>query len=245
MVTKERDNLDILLQILQDKHFFNTKILEKEDILSFLSMMFDMFVSHNNLLGIFLYDIKQKKHLWVNDGYLEQYGTKDRNLVIGQDTFLCDNIEPTDLRLIQSFLINDLREKKTLRAHYRKKNSEGQWEWYLATGKLLDSQMDSHDLLIGFTLNLSKEVSINNMWEKLLRENIRLNNKSKTSIITTREKEVLRLFATGLTQKEVANKLDISFYTVETHKKRLFEKLKVNSLQGLVAFAVETGLNQC
>ena len=62
-------------------------------------------------------------------------------------------------------------------------------------------------------------------------------NMSITSAITTREKQVLILLAEGLTAKEVAGVLHLSYYTIISHKKSLFEKLNaVNCFQlGVIA----------
>lgn len=42
--------------------------------------------------------------------------------------------------------------------------------------------------------------------------------------VTSKEKEILALVASGLTTKEIAGKLSISHHTVETHRKNLLRK---------------------
>ena len=60
--------------------------------------------------------------------------------------------------------------------------------------------------------------------------------------LTEREKDVLRLIAQELTSREIADKLFISFHTVETHRKNLISKLQVKNIAGLVKYAVQNGL---
>ena len=48
-------------------------------------------------------------------------------------------------------------------------------------------------------------------------------------MLTEREKEVLELIGKGLTNKEIAEKLAISIYTVENHNRHIFDKLAVNN----------------
>ena len=68
-------------------------------------------------------------------------------------------------------------------------------------------------------------------------------NLSKTEKdLTERELEIIELFADGYNYKEVANKLSISSHTVETHKKNIFEKLEINSVVGLVKYAIKNGI---
>ena len=47
--------------------------------------------------------------------------------------------------------------------------------------------------------------------------------------LTQREKEVARLCCEGLLSKEIADRLDISQRTVETHKNNIFHKLGINT----------------
>jgi DNA-binding NarL/FixJ family response regulator len=60
--------------------------------------------------------------------------------------------------------------------------------------------------------------------------------------LTSREREVLQLIAEGKTNKEVANLLGISVFTVDAHRGRIMEKLNVHSINELVRFAVRNGL---
>jgi DNA-binding NarL/FixJ family response regulator len=60
--------------------------------------------------------------------------------------------------------------------------------------------------------------------------------------LTSREREVLRLLARGLTQAEIAGKLFISPKTVGGHIQRVLTKLGVHSRAQAVAFAHEQGL---
>jgi two-component system, NarL family, nitrate/nitrite response regulator NarL len=60
--------------------------------------------------------------------------------------------------------------------------------------------------------------------------------------LTAREIQVLRLFATGLSTREVAANLGISPKTVETHRIRIYEKLGCKSVVDLTRIAVRTGL---
>jgi DNA-binding NarL/FixJ family response regulator len=60
--------------------------------------------------------------------------------------------------------------------------------------------------------------------------------------LTAREIQVLRLFATGLSTREVATSLGISPKTVETHRIRIYEKLGCKSVVDLTRIAVRTGL---
>jgi DNA-binding NarL/FixJ family response regulator len=67
----------------------------------------------------------------------------------------------------------------------------------------------------------------------------RLNSGGVT--LSPREREVLKLIASGLSNKAIARELDISPKTVETHRSRLMSKLNLHSVAELVRYAVQTG----
>lgn len=60
--------------------------------------------------------------------------------------------------------------------------------------------------------------------------------------LTPRETEVLRLIVSGLTNKEVAARLNVGLTTVISHRKNLTEKLEIKSVSALTVYAVSRGL---
>ena len=56
--------------------------------------------------------------------------------------------------------------------------------------------------------------------------------------LTTREIEILKLFAEGFINKEISDKLDISIRTVETHKNHIMKKLEMKSTVELIKYAI-------
>lgn len=62
--------------------------------------------------------------------------------------------------------------------------------------------------------------------------------------LTTREQTILLMLAQGLSNKDVAGKLDISVRTVETHRKNIKRKLGISSTAGLTRYALEHGVLQ-
>ncbi|WP_028296959.1 response regulator [Olivibacter sitiensis] len=65
---------------------------------------------------------------------------------------------------------------------------------------------------------------------------------SKLPVLTSREKEVLSLIAEGFTNSQIAEKLFVSPYTVDSHRKNLLTKFDVNNTAGLIKLAAKYGL---
>ena len=60
--------------------------------------------------------------------------------------------------------------------------------------------------------------------------------------LTRREREVLRLVAEGFSSRQIAEELQISTKTVETHRARMMSKLGIHKSSKLVRFAIEAGV---
>jgi DNA-binding NarL/FixJ family response regulator len=60
--------------------------------------------------------------------------------------------------------------------------------------------------------------------------------------LSPRQREVLRLIAEGRTTKQIAQELEISVKTVETHRAQLMERLGIHDVAGLVRYAIIVGL---
>ncbi len=61
-------------------------------------------------------------------------------------------------------------------------------------------------------------------------------------LLTAREREVLQVLAEGKSTKDIARLLDLSVYTVDTHKANLMQKLSLHSMAELILFAVRRGI---
>jgi RNA polymerase sigma factor (sigma-70 family) len=61
-------------------------------------------------------------------------------------------------------------------------------------------------------------------------------------LLTMREREVLQLVAEGKSNKEIAAMLNVSAYTVESHRGNLMEKLNLHAVPELILYAVRKGV---
>lgn len=59
--------------------------------------------------------------------------------------------------------------------------------------------------------------------------------------LTWSEIEIVRLIASGLTTKEIARRKNISFHTVNTHRKNIFRKMHVSNASELIMQAIKSG----
>ncbi|MCS7314223.1 MAG: response regulator transcription factor [Bryobacterales bacterium] len=82
--------------------------------------------------------------------------------------------------------------------------------------------------------------------EKLLEDYMRYLQqrglKDSYDLLTDREKEILQLLAEGKSNKEVATLLNLSPYTVETHRTHIMQKLNLHNTAEIVLYAVRKGI---
>lgn len=64
------------------------------------------------------------------------------------------------------------------------------------------------------------------------------NDDKSNDTLSTREKNILKHIALGLTNKEIADQLFISIHTVVTHRKNITQKLGIKSVSGLTVYAI-------
>jgi len=84
--------------------------------------------------------------------------------------------------------------------------------------------------------------SIINMIQQVIQSPKMQENDSTQESLSDRETEVLQLLVTGLANKEIADKLNISTYTVITHRKNISLKTGIKSVSGLTLYAVVKGI---
>jgi len=70
----------------------------------------------------------------------------------------------------------------------------------------------------------------------------RKNSDDSYDLLTDREREILQLVAEGQTNKEIANSLSVSLYTVDTHRTHILQKLNLHSVPELILYAVRKGI---
>ena len=69
-----------------------------------------------------------------------------------------------------------------------------------------------------------------------------MKHRPKESLLSEREHEILRLLADGMRCKQVGQKLNISYHTVDFHVRKIYNKLQVGNLSGAVSEACKKGL---
>lgn len=106
-----------------------------------------------------------------------------------------------------------------------------------AHGYLL-KDMERKELINAIDAVLEGSLFVSSAANTKLLEHYKIGTKEEPSVVLTRrEKEILDLLEQGLNGPQIAEKLFISTYTVETHRKNLMQKLNANTTQMLLKVA--------
>lgn len=73
-------------------------------------------------------------------------------------------------------------------------------------------------------------------------EKIKTTRKNSSSVLTSREIEIITLIKQGLTSKQIADKLHLSPKTINIHRNNIFRKMSVKNVSSLITTAQQMGL---
>ncbi|MCP9199835.1 LuxR C-terminal-related transcriptional regulator [Gramella sp. GC03-9] len=172
------------------------------------------------------------------------------------------SITPSEvISTIFSELNAQLKELKKHKTYYEKQNilkangalrtSDGSVKPVKFIGTILDVSVgEPESLLIACVyidllkieknkfdeITRTSEGLLNSLKQNYVRENReRFSNLRSAGEITSREKEVLDFLSQGLSSKEISRRMDISFNTVESHRKNLLQKFGVKNTASLLS----------
>ncbi len=142
---------------------------------------------------------------------------------------------PLDIVIVNpSFVQSDIKTFQTLR------NEQPAVKWIGIVYSFFDQRYLS--LLDGIISINDPQHSIIGVIQQVFHTPKAQDSDSAQESLSDRETEVLQLLVTGLANKEIADKLNISTYTVITHRKNISVKTGIKSVSGLTLYAVVKGL---
>lgn len=108
-----------------------------------------------------------------------------------------------------------------------------------APAELREAVQAVHEGREYFTARVTQQLSVG-LRQEIEEEQLR----ARLESLTNRETEVLLHVAEGMTNREIGERLEISPRTVETHRERLMDKLRIRTVAGLTRFVVENELDR-
>jgi DNA-binding NarL/FixJ family response regulator len=221
-----------LVEDIERTRYENRNLSER---LSFYKMLLQ------NIPALFvIIDLQEKKITWKNhefDLLIEKYSLNDKDVIEQVNYFyqLTRNKKASGKSQNGNEITNTgIFKVKTGKNDYI--------SYYFKAHTIKYNQKNQPRELFVNAINLSEKIETEYQLEELVKENKRLKNKLALNLLTRREKEIIKLIANGLSSKKIAEELELSFYTVETHRKNILHKIELNNTAELIRFASESGL---
>jgi DNA-binding CsgD family transcriptional regulator len=63
----------------------------------------------------------------------------------------------------------------------------------------------------------------------------------QTAILSAREIEIINMIGKEYTSQQISNEIFLSIHTIESHRKRIFQKLNVKNVAGMIMEASRLG----
>ncbi|MBK9485070.1 MAG: helix-turn-helix transcriptional regulator [Chitinophagaceae bacterium] len=116
--------------------------------------------------------------------------------------------------------------------------ADGETDWVFCAARLnrCEKNLPGEIALFSYQLQKLKEINKKLYWVLENGEFFK-DNLHKVALLTKREKEIIRLLASGLTGIEIAAAINLSVHTVYTHRKSINSKLNIQHVTTLLKYA--------
>jgi len=206
---------------------------------------------------IFTVDVFKERYDFASDNFSHIFGYNPAwiKTIRKQGDLLEDRIHPDDRTQMADFQIEhglfiyslppDERNDYQQVFQIRMLNAKRQYVNVISRHQVIQKDNNCKAWIIMGAMEISPDQSLSEKVKRIVLNRYTgeitspiLENKQ----LTIREKEILLLVGQGLLSKEIANKLNISIYTVNNHRKNILIKLGVDNSIEALNYAKKTGL---
>ena len=197
---------------------------------------------------------------YISKNFTACTGLPKENMETGGMDYFWSLFHPKDIQLwltclqdLMKFTMTELNDNQRKRMsytwNYRIKNAQGEYITIIQNTTPLQFDKDdkpiigmAHYTVLGCDLNMdicacAKYLNDKNEYETLFYKNMSSTN--LLDIISHRERDVIRQLISKKTSIQIANNLNISKHTVDTHRRNILKKLNLNSTFELISYFKE------
>lgn len=226
---------ELIAESKSNLHLLETSVLNKKYSLEELAEMIPGIVHFNNIHNFGMQ--------YVNSFGEQKFEVSLEDIIKEGDSFVQRFFEPGTLEVFSQPLIQMVSENDETQVisffQKVKLNKNVDYNWLLTTSKILKGREE----FISISQVLSEVDNTTRAITKLLDDNLFLRkNMNRFGSLTKREKQVLKMVATGYSTKQIAEHLFLSQHTISTHRKNISRKLGFKTLIDWERFAKAFGL---
>ncbi len=172
----------------------------------------------------------------IYNGIFEILYNKNKNLHFSRCLELSEVDKSNFINSIDVVIVNFVTVQNQIKLLKSIKKEYEKIKWIVCINSFYE--LKDLELFDSFILINDTEEKIINAVNKVLELPNSVINESKQDTLSVREIEILKLLVTGLSAKEIAEKLFLSTHTVVTHRKNISQKTGIKSIAGLTVFAI-------
>jgi DNA-binding CsgD family transcriptional regulator len=220
-----------------DKHV-NQQKLNNKDFYKTVINEVDIIIQINEII-----DDKYFKMVWANEFYQSSVQSSLNEKSLNNEADCNNSYNPLDLISVEE-VIKVLKESDNpYSTVYKYTSGSGDNRWYYA--KISPYKWNKRGELIWVLcafIDITDKIVNPERIADMRKEIAQLNNKISHSQLSKTEKSILKLLASGKSEKEIAEVQSRSIHTIKTHLKNIRKELSINKNTELVKFAIETGI---
>lgn len=191
----------------------------------------------------FTIDLKIQKLVWLNSTGNLLNKTNERLFLKGVNVVALKLISTPDRKRFKSIIAQFTESnRRPLQTILRIKHSDYNLVWVLACFERVNYQNQSDSYLQVQFIQLEETKELADLFYEFIKYSESDGLFQKVEMLTERQREVLVLLGKGLTSKEIAGHLNISFHTVEAHRKSIAKKTQTSRRAALISLAAEVGI---
>lgn len=190
----------------------------------------------------FTIDLNLQKIVWLH-GYTKFLGFNEEKLFLKSiDSTASKIIITADRRrfkdIISGFYTQNTPHQTILRIKYPSK----EFIWVLACFEKESFNKQKGNYLQVQFIKLDENKAMSNLMYEFIKKTEKVDQYHKVELLTGRQREILALLGKGYTSREIADTLNISFHTVEAHRKSIAKKTQTRKRAALISLAAEVGI---
>jgi len=184
-------------------------------------------------------------NIWSNKYALEYIGYTAEEIREMKHEYFSAIIHPDDLKEMEHSVkhLDGVPRGGVFTGIMRLKPKGSDYRWILSHTRVLSYNDDGAPVtFLNVGIELDKLTHSEKQLGDVLKSISQVENRSRLHVLSAREREILKLIASGHTDEEISQRLNISSSTTHTHRHNIIKKTGLKNVAMLVAFAIECGL---
>lgn len=191
----------------------------------------------------FTIDLELQKVVWLSSEDEITKIDEEKLFLADVNTLSLKLIAKADKKRFRDIVLNYSQDyNQPIQTLFRINQPDKKYVWVLACFEKVTYQPHPESYLQVQFVKLDESKELLNLFCEFSKKSENCEQYQKVEMLTSRQREILSLLGKGFTSKEIACALNISFHTVEAHRKSIAKKTSTRKRAALISLAAEVGM---